>query len=650
MKQKIRVLVAIFSPESPDSLLQQLEGFDVLPLLQEEAVDSFPAIKTLDLLLIQTSHSPEAAIAFAQGVKEYSDSSPVPILICADNKLIKQELIQIFSLDSTDVLYRPFSKILLHQKIHSLVQQRAVMDQVKGQLWELEQQVITLRKSTEQYREEIRKRSEDRKKLSKGYQIFTAVLSGIEENICVVNLQSEEVLFANQQLKTTLGFDPTGKVAQKSNVYLRNAPYLSYSQERLLNELGEPQSVICEDFFHEPTGKWYSIKNCAIRWINNEYVRLEITTDITAQKQNQLLLEQAKEEAIKANLLKDKFLSMVAHDIKSPFTTILATIRRVIKKEEKLSAIHQKLLTNSLDSGTHLLKMISELLKMGRFSSGAIIPELKTVEIFSLVNKFIFLVAEQAKKKGVTINNEIPQQTYLFVDSYLFGEVIINLLTNAIKFCGQGGEVRIYTPSTVKKLLVIQDNGVGITPEFLPDLFNCERRMTTLGTAGEVGTGLGLLYCHDIIHAHQGTLSIESVLGQGTTIYIQLPSKPIRILFVHESSLMDTKFHHYFEPLNIEFIEPATMKEAKDVLFQHPPDLAIFDVLSLRDESLQLLKKLKQTPTITKIPTIIMVGGQDRDFRKHAFQLGGDAFLHKPIEPQELLHCIQGLINLSTNS
>jgi signal transduction histidine kinase len=158
--------------------------------------------------------------------------------------------------------------------------------------------------------------------------------------------------------------------------------------------------------------------------------------------------------------------------------------------------------------------------------TGRLKPERKQFDVAMIVIDCIESVMPLANKKEIRIINKIPAATMLFGDPYLIGEVIKNLLGNSIKFCGSDDEITLYIPSGESCTLAVKDSGHGIKESVIKDLFKHDVKTSGIGTAGEWGTGLGLPLSNDIIKAHGGELTVESVLGEGSVFYLKL-LKPV---------------------------------------------------------------------------------------------------------------------------
>ncbi|MDH4120892.1 MAG: sensor histidine kinase [Deltaproteobacteria bacterium] len=250
--------------------------------------------------------------------------------------------------------------------------------------------------------------------------------------------------------------------------------------------------------------------------------RLKENEELQAAKN---LAEAAREKAESATALKDKFVSLVAHDIRSPFSSILVMAQTLEEKTDPPLPPEQKEMASAIQSrGRQLLRMIEDLLNMNRIQTGKIVPQMDRVELWPLVEE-VFLLKALAQDKGVAMVNNIPQDFHVWADRQLTFEVLQNLVSNAIKFCAAGQTITVEVPKGEKRRVAVTDNGKGVDPLLLPNLFDPTVKTTSPGTAGERGTGMGLPLCHEIMAAMGGKISVESQRGKGSTFTLEFPAE-----------------------------------------------------------------------------------------------------------------------------
>lgn len=279
-----------------------------------------------------------------------------------------------------------------------------------------------------------------------------------------------------------------------------------------------------EDYFIRKTGEMIPVALVTTP-LEGDRGAVAAFHDITAQQRAEEDLRRAKETAEEATRLKDNFVSLVAHDLRTPFNSIVGSLRALLSGEggSQLSPAQKELARRSLDASENLLAMIDHLLDISRLQSGKITPRAALFPACILAETALAEVEMSARRKGITLVNDVPRGARLRADQGLFTEVVRNLVANAVKFCPSGSTVRVFIPEGKSGSLAVADNGPGVNPKFCRDLFLHEIKTSTTGTAGERGTGLGLPLSYDIMKAHGGVLRVESEEGKGCVFYAELP-------------------------------------------------------------------------------------------------------------------------------
>jgi signal transduction histidine kinase len=232
-------------------------------------------------------------------------------------------------------------------------------------------------------------------------------------------------------------------------------------------------------------------------------------------------LRNAKDEAEEATKLKDKFLTIVSHDLKGPLGIVRGFMSLSLRPDSKPEEM-RNIAGRSYKILDDMLGMIDQLLDIGRIKTGQMHIQKYRFSAWVCAEASIQKLRPVAEEKGVAIRNDLRRDATLFADAALIDRVFTNLLSNAIKFTPHGGVVTVFRPAP--GAVAIRDTGVGIDEKILPDLFRHEVKTSGVGTAGETGTGLGLPFCQDIMRAHGGALRVETGRG-GTTIFLELPGE-----------------------------------------------------------------------------------------------------------------------------
>lgn len=284
-----------------------------------------------------------------------------------------------------------------------------------------------------------------------------------------------------------------------------------------------------EDFFFRKDGTRFPVSFVATPILQDNKVAGSVSVfhDITRQKEAERELLESKNAAEEATKLKDKFISLVAHDLKTPLNNIIGYQKMLHKDADgKLEPSQKMMLEKAFTGAENLAYMIDELLDISRLQTGKIIPNKNPVDARTLASAALEKFSHPAAEKGIALVNNVPRGVFFSADFQLFSRVLQNLVSNAVKFSVRGGTVTIALSDRPPNTLVVTDTGVGVPPGILPDIFKHEEKTSTIGTAGEVGTGLGLPFSYDIMKAHGGTLWVESESGKGSSFYVSLPREP----------------------------------------------------------------------------------------------------------------------------
>jgi signal transduction histidine kinase len=258
-------------------------------------------------------------------------------------------------------------------------------------------------------------------------------------------------------------------------------------------------------------------------------------TDITERKKAEEEIKLKNEELQKLNASKDKFFSIIAHDLRGPFNAIegfsIILSEQISEKNyegiETFAQIIKKTSRQTLDLLTNLLDW--SLSQSGRmeFNPGF-------VELVSLIGEVTLAFLDMAAQKGITIRKVLPQSAPLYADKNMISTVLRNLISNALKYTRQNGTVIISVEKQKNELTIsVSDTGVGLSKSRIDNLFRIDKSYSTPGTQKEKGTGLGLILCKDFVEKHSGKIWVESEeenlpsgKAGGSTFYFSLPFQP----------------------------------------------------------------------------------------------------------------------------
>ena len=254
-----------------------------------------------------------------------------------------------------------------------------------------------------------------------------------------------------------------------------------------------------------------------------QFYRLKSKTNSILINKNKEIIELNK-SLQHTNSTKDKFFSIIAHDLKGPFNSILGFSELLSEqiKEKDLDGIE-----NYADvihkSSQNALSLLTNLLEWSRSQTGRMefIPEY--IELNSLIDENLALLDFQARQKSISIKKSTPKIITLKADKSMLSTILRNLISNAIKFTNINGEIVIKAEKSDNQTIIsVKDNGIGLTNEEINKLFKLEESFSNNGTQNEKGTGLGLLLCKEFVDKHEGKIWVESNKGLGSTFYFTL--------------------------------------------------------------------------------------------------------------------------------
>ncbi|MDH5542452.1 MAG: response regulator [Nitrospinota bacterium] len=476
---------------------------------------------------------------------------------------------------------------------------------------------------------EERKRAEDALIVSENK--YRTLVHDARDGICLTDADGN-IVETNRQLAQIIGHEFEEFSGKKFTDFIAKEQY-KLADKALKDAQGGSVSLfegtlVCKNGNDVPV----EVKSSFVEYEEHKKGVISIIRDITERKKNEERLRLAKNEAEEATKLKDKFISLVAHDLRSPLSTMIGFLELLNDgKNAGLDDFSRDIVARAIKSGNSMIKLIEEILNVSRIKSGKISPKLRFLDASIIALKVSHDLELLAGKKGIILKHEIPTRTRIYADEALFQEVIQNLISNAIKFCAKGDTIRIFVPEGDPCAIAVSDTGPGIQPERINHLFSYDRKTSTEGTAGETGTGLGLPLSYDIMLAHGGVLEIDSKPGKGSVFTAKLPEvKPV-VLIVDDEEFIRTLLRGRILSLNTVVLEANDGEEAMEKIAKHKPNLVITDLQMPKTDGLKVLEFIKSNPDTAHTPVIILTSNSDMETRDRVVRLGADDFATKPI-------------------
>jgi PAS domain S-box-containing protein len=411
-------------------------------------------------------------------------------------------------------------------------------------------------------------------------------------------------------------------------------------------------------------------------------------TDIEDQKQleqerNYLLQRErsAREAAETANRIKDEFLAVLSHELRSPLNPILGWVKLLQTRQFDPAATKRALETIERNAKLQT-QLIDDLLDVSRILQGKMVLNVCPVDLESVIDAALETVRLSAEAKGIAIHKVISSDVSTILgDSGRLQQVVWNLLSNAIKFTPNGGhiEIRLIQNGTSVQIQV-QDTGKGISPEFLPHVFEYFRQEDGSTTRKFGGLGLGLAIVRYLIEQHGGTVQVESPgenLGATFTVHLpllkdedkktkdasefdtslvphhsSLPLADFKLLVVDDEADMRELILTILEQAGAEVKVVASAATALETLASFETHMLISDIGMPDMDGYELMRQIRRLPSEQnrRIPAIALTAYAGEVDQQHALAAGFQKHLAKPVEPAELVATIVDIIHATQNA
>lgn len=250
--------------------------------------------------------------------------------------------------------------------------------------------------------------------------------------------------------------------------------------------------------------------------------------EVLARINTHLTIKHQREQLNLLNATKDRFFSIIAHDLRGPFTGLLGALEmlRDTRADMNEEETHE-LIVNLYESSERTYHLLENLLEWARSQQQTVTPVPRPLSLRSLARETLDLFHAAADQKEITVHVDVPDELTAYADPNMITTALRNLVNNAIKFSRTGDRVTIAGTDHAELVeLTVEDTGIGIESEELPMLFSLTRHKSRAGTLGEKGSGLGLILAHDYVTRNRGTIEVQSRPGEGSRFSVLIPAAP----------------------------------------------------------------------------------------------------------------------------
>jgi PAS domain S-box-containing protein len=378
-----------------------------------------------------------------------------------------------------------------------------------------------------------------------------------------------------------------------------------------------------------------------LNFVRNEFGILEkifgLFSDITTNKKNAEKLQKTSEELKILNDSKDRFISIISHDLRTPFSSILGFTDLLLMDGEMSEEKKTQYIGFIQDSAKNMLTLVNSLLDWTRLQTGRIEYVAERLDANTVIQDSIQMLSGSAIQKNIKLYSTIENETYIHGDRKLLLQVFNNLISNAIKFTNSSGEIFISAEPIVDKKVIqfsVNDTGVGIDDKNVDKLFTIDSKFTTNGTKGEKGSGLGLSLVKEIINKHGGEIYVESELGEGTSFIFTIPISSTKILLIDNSSTDAILYKKLLKNImpNYDVGIASNGAEGFEIIKNSLPALVITDHNMPEMSGFQLVKNVMESELKYKPPIIVLSSDITPDISKEYEELGIEYTFKKPVE------------------
>jgi PAS domain S-box-containing protein len=385
-------------------------------------------------------------------------------------------------------------------------------------------------------------------------------------------------------------------------------------------------------------------------------------------------LEAARALAEKANLAKSDFLSSMSHELRSPLNAILGFAQLMESETPAPGKSQQESISQILRAGWHLLKLINEILDLSKIESRQIPLSKEAVQLSEVLGECQGMCEPQAQQRGITMDfPSIDLDLFVLADHTRLKQVLINLLTNAIKYNMPEGtvEVRCTLQPQARVRISIRDTGLGLRLDEQAQLFQAFNRLGQ-EAGGVEGTGIGLVVAKQLVELMGGTIGVESTVGEGSVFWFELATAdgPLLLLNSSDTSLSMPMVTRLVRERSLLYVEdnPANMKLVQKIIERHPdirllmastgpagialarvelPDVLLLDINLPGINGFETLKLLREDPLTAHIPALAISANAMQSDIKKGQDAGFLRYLTKPIKVDEFMLALNTALEYS---
>jgi len=490
------------------------------------------------------------------------------------------------------------------------------------------------------------------KKLIYANQAISSLFVG-EPHESFINPTFEKILSLDNAVPLIFeGFLTIGDYSSANNTSILAQIYRKKGKLLIIGGVNSAQLIEQNKTMHQLNHEISALQGNLIKEKNN----LKYTFD---------LLNETNKELNQLNAEKDKFFSIIAHDLKSPFNAIIGFSDLLVAQVHKNNVEKINEYAGIIQQSSHrAMGLLMNLMEWSQSQTGRMNFSPANFELVELINEAVLLLNDSAVQKSITIGKNLPLSMLVYADKAMISTVLRNLISNAIKFTKSGGNIVISASENQNELIIsVKDTGVGISNDRLEKLFHIDESYATTGTDNEKGTGLGLILCKEFVEKHHMKIWVESEVGIGSTFYFTIPIsvklgkksnsddtasditlKKLKVLIVEDDETSQILISIIVKSFCREILIAETGIEAIEIYHNNPDiDLILMDI------QMPEINGYEATQQVRKFNKEVVIIAQSAyglsNEREKSLDAGCNDYIAKPIKREELLKLIHKYFN-----
>lgn len=475
------------------------------------------------------------------------------------------------------------------------------------------------------------------------------------------------ITMANERMGTLFGYDSTDLVGRGTEVlipYERRDLHVSL-RNRYLEAPNSRDFGLTRQFFALRRDGWDFPVDVALTVVTDaDQPLIEVTVrDVSERVRAESALRDAKQAAEQADQVRVQLLGRMSHELRTPLTAILG-FTELLQMDDAGPEVQSDFIERIHNAGQRLLTMLNDVLDLSRIQDGSLPLTIETLDVEPVVHDVVRLLAPLADQNGVTVHVDLSE-AHLLADANRLKQVLLNLVSNAIKFNHPGGTVEITSIPTSNEVgICIADTGVGIDPQDLPRLFEPFQRLTPRG-GQPGGSGIGLALSRSLTTLMDGVIAVDSDPTHGSRFTLYLPvaeapeqtdapaadggphaERPVTVLCIEDDppTMVLIERALALRP-GVQVVHAEKGRRGVDIARQRVPDLVLLD-LNLPDlDGESVLAELKGDSRTRKTPVIVVSADVAGRRIESMLQAGATAYVTKPLSIEDFLRTVDAAVS-----